>query len=265
MTLIQDLKQLEPKILLYSHAGGGKSAFMETLGRRLQIIDLDPGAHVGLSIYDQWRDRRLSCDVVRIRDADPSRAVAWEAVKKTVQNITNQVNAGTYPYQFLAVDSLTSMGELALRSVLGNSGNANNPQPNIQQWGIAINEIKNLLIYLRALKIPVILSAHCQTTLADSDNKMGIAIFGRDLPNYIPRFFDEIWYMHCRAVPTPQNQPQKYTFTLQTQPSASIMARSRLGVPNEFDCSAGFDAALTAGNYHLLPYPETQPTTTNTP
>lgn len=262
MTRIQDLKQLEPKILIYSHAGGGKSAFVETLGARLQIIDLDPGAHVALSLNDQWRSRRLECDVIRIRDVDPSKAQAWEAVKQTVIRITNEVNLGTYPYQFLCVDSLTSLGELALRNVLGNSGNANNPQPSIQQWGIAINEVKNLLVYLRALKIPVILTAHCQTTLADSDNKMGIAIFGKDLPNYIPRFFDEIWYVHVRPKPTAANQPQQYTFTIQTQPSASIMARSRLGVPNEFDITAGFEAALTAGGYKFLPYPQPQETPT---
>lgn len=253
MTKIADFEPLPPKVLLYSPAGGGKSTLVMTAGEKLQLIDLDPGATVALSIHDKFRKERLNVDVVRIRDADPSKAVAWEAYKKYIQQVTNQVNAGTFPYKLLCIDSLTTMAEMALRSVLHNSGNANNCLPSIQQWGIAINEVKNAIIFLRALKIPVVLTAHCQSTVADNDNKMGIAIYGRDLPNYIPRYFDEIWYVHVRAQPTAQNQPQQYAFTLQTTPSAGIMARSRSGVPNEINCDKGFDAIIQSGTYR---YPE---------
>ena len=92
---------------------------------------------------------------------------------------------------------------------------------------------------LRSLPIGVILICHEQTTMVDGESKIELATPGQKLQAKIPRFFDEVWYMKIK------NMSQgRIARLLQTQPTSSILARSRNSLADDTDVVVGLDSIL---------------------
>jgi hypothetical protein len=108
--------------------------------------------------------------------------------------------------------------------VMCNSGRPGE-NPEIQHWGLLLNEIQNIIVLLKSLQIPAIFIAHEMVLTLDESTVVRIALPGQKLPGAITRLFTEIWYMRIRQ--TGQGKSEIY---LQTSPTSSVTCRSGRGL-----------------------------------
>jgi len=235
MMKLSDIPKKKPKILIYGKAGVGKTAFTLTLGEQLQTLDLDDGVNTGQSLQDEFKSERLKVDIVQCLEESPVKSVGFGKAKAQLMKVANSCNKGDYAFKWLGIDSYTGLADAAVRFVLSNSGVLGKGPPKIQHWGLAFNELEGFLAILRSLPIGVVMVCHEQTTYIDEVAHIEIATPGQKLQAKIPRFFDEVWYMKMKHMS--QNKTAR---VLQTQPTPSILARSRSCLENETDTSVGF-------------------------
>lgn len=226
-----------PHILLWGEVGTGKTAFAETLGERCELLDLDNGSGTGLGLKDKYYAARCAVEVKKFPEPQPHiRATQFDAVKRYVIDVANRISAKKYPYDALVIDSLSTLSDAAVRQIMYNSGKIGGT-PEIQHWGMAFNEVKNLLAIVNSLEIVTVLVAHEQVKSTGSGatkkDSLEIATPGKNLPSQICRYYDEIWYLD--VAPAGGN---KVKYTLKTLGDGTIPARSRLGLPTNTDITS---------------------------
>jgi hypothetical protein len=258
MATLKDIQLKAPKILIYGAFGTGKTALAMTLGKRLQLLDFDDGVVTGAGIHDKFLEARMSVDIKQFLETEPGRALAFIKGKAAILDIVNQCNKKTYPFQALCLDSLTTMFEAAMRYILGSSGKLSSIDrpvipPEIQHWGLAFNEITQVLLYLRTLPIPVVLIAHQQKDMVDGQSMVEVAIPGKNMPDKIPGYFDEVWYMKSQTI------GKNTSYVVQTLSTTNTRARTRYGIPDNTDVSIGLEALLNKMGYR---FPTAEPSTT---
>jgi len=247
-----DLERKPPKILLYSGAGTGKTAFVSTLGEILQLYDLDDGVTTLVTLDDKFSDLRKSVDVKQCLEIDPTKAMAFKKLKSHLQEVSKACALGNYPFKALAIDSFTALADYALRSAKYNSGKLAEPRISLPEYGIAFSELENVVLTLRSLPIITIIIFHemyvgvTGGVDADEAHTLEIAIPGKQLPYKIPRFFDEIWYLDVR-----RRGGGKSERRLLTTKSPTIRARSRLNVPDGTNINVGLKQILSDSGYNI--------------
>ena len=238
MPTIADLQPIVPKILLWGRPGTGKTPFVASYGAGLQLIDCDRGLLSSRTLQDMWTSNRQKVDVISCLEEDPSKALAFAKLKSTVMDIYNQCVKKTYPFSVLCIDSFTTVADFALRYIQGNSASFGKPitQP---QWGLAISELDNIFIWLKAMPIPVCVIFHQREGTDINDHVTEeLAIYGKNLPAKIISYFDEVLRIKMRIV---NGKAQPY---IQTQPEAYTIIRSRGQLKDSQLCDIGFRALL---------------------
>jgi hypothetical protein len=221
---VGDLKALPLKVLIYSRAGMGKTALALTLGGDVDYIDMDDNLEVAFGLMDEFRDTRLGATVHQFLDNEPNKATAFAKVKKYLQGVQADCHAKKFPFKAVCLDSLTSLAAAAQRMIMHNSGMAGQ-NPQIQHWGMILNEIENIVTLLRSLPVVVFVLAHQTTFTSDNVSEIQISIPGQKLPGRITRMFNEIWYFRVRALGQGQQE-----FYIQTVPTSDITCRSGRGL-----------------------------------
>jgi len=243
---LSEIDRPAPNILIYGQVGCGKTALALTLGERAQVIDMDGGLRTGIKLKDVFTEARMSVDVKQFLEKEPHRiATSFGKCKTCVISIANQCNKNTYPFDALILDSLTVLAESALNYVLSNSSNLGK-SPTQNQWMLAFNEIKQVLGIIKALPIPTIVIGHEQIKTVGDEDRMQLAVSGKNLPTQITREFDEVWYM--RAKPAGQG---KCNYVIQTLADGVIEARSRDCLPNHTNVKIGMWKLLELMDYKV--------------
>lgn len=235
-----------PKILLYGPAGGGKTALALTLGADAQILDLDDGIMTGITLQDKYTEERKKVELKQFLEPEiATKALAYNQFKTYIFGLQGEIAKGKFPYKALIIDSLTSLGEACSKFVMGNSGSIMSA-PEIQHWGLIVNEMQNVMGVIKSLPIVVVLLAHDEEKTTGSlvgelnpatgkrnpstaKEVTSIAVPTRKLIARIPRFYDEIWYTRTRS-----KGGKKLEYYLQTRKTGDLIARSRLNLPDDF-------------------------------
>lgn len=268
---IGDIKPPPPRILLYGKAGSGKSALSYTLGEGTQVFDFERGWESGRTLVDQFTPQRKLCDIAgpvdeitKMPTGYVDRATnapsAFLKFKSDIIKVADAISAKTYPFRAVIVDSLTTMFEASMRNILHNQGKKwKDIDPSsvaggfiqIQHWGFAFTDITNILNILRSLPIVVILLAHTkndvEVTTVSEDGKLkiinreiiGLGISGRDMPDKVPSYFEEFWYLKFAGTKR----------VIQTLADAQVEARSRLNVKDNTEISQGLPAMLKSTGF----------------
>jgi hypothetical protein len=237
---ITDLKQGPGKFTLYGRPGTGKTALATSFGEGAEVLDIGRGLQTALTLKDEHYDKRIKCVVTPCYDDTPRDANAWDKFKARIYQIGDECKNGKYPYKCVIADELTAMGIAASRYTLRIGGRLPDPNfiPTVKtamtqpEWGIAMNEISNMLIVMRSLPVHCILVAHDVTEDDENAFKKTINALGRKLAPMIPGFFDEYLYMKV----LPGNPP---TRVLQTQTTDEVVARTRGQLPNPYNPKGG--------------------------
>lgn len=238
-----------PKILLYAPPRSGKTTFCTTAGVYGEIIDCDGNIRPAITVKDAFAESRPTIDYFDGQDTDPVNPDSWDKTKKRIIAINNSLAMKTYKKKIVVLDSLTTMGDAALRYVRKNSKTlASGKQPTQPEWGLALGELEYVLSLIRGWPITVVVNAHdliytdTEPVFGPSGSVVGhqevqkrqILCIGAKLPFKIPALFSEIWYL--RRV---QGGGTSFAYKLQTQSSNNLIAGSGLGIADMTDTNIG--------------------------
>lgn len=248
---LKDAVQLTPpKVLLYGPAGTWKTTFSTTWGQETEILDLDKGLLSALKVQDSWTSQRHQVDVTPCYDVNPNSPTAFTSAKKRIFELSSLLSTKSYKKKLLVVDSLSALGDHAMRSILGNSGKIASLsqgkaiQVTQQEWGLAITEVKNVLTVLRSLPVAVVVVAHELTEQIDNTTRIKIWALGAKLPDELPTFFDEVWYSRVIGAGAERRA------VLQTVGTSSVIARSRGCLPDLWETKKGIQETLKQIGYN---------------
>jgi hypothetical protein len=236
---ITELTQGPKKIMIYGPPGAGKTALMATFGEGLEILDIGRGLQTALTMQDQWTADRKKTLVNEFYDRDPAMPDSFQRLKARVFEIGAQCAAKKYPHKCVGVDELTALGMGACRYILFNGGRfLPHIAPNVKtggmtqpEWGLAMNEVLNIVNVLKSLPVHVIMVAHDVTEDEENAAKKTINVIGRKLAPQLPGYFDEV--LHMKVDQTSKKR------ILQTQPTWDVVARTRSQLPDKFDVDKG--------------------------
>lgn len=247
----QDLIKLNrpPTILLYGPAGSGKTALVAQAAKSY-MFDFDGGMRTALTLKDKFSPLRQSIDFDTYIDADPLRPSAFVTAKRKLMEIANLVNSGKWSYDGVIIDSLTGLCRSAQLSVLSMGANGNALGiPQIQHYGMMVNEVESVLTILRSMKCLVVVTAH--EMLVETDDNTSIQIMSATRShgmNRIPWLFDEVWHSYTRAL-----GQGKFGYYITGQGGRAVVTRTRSGI-GELDVgSLGLYEALKKLEYEYLP------------
>lgn len=249
MTTVGELIPDAPNVILWGEVGTGKTALALTLGKGALVHCFDPGGLItGLTLKDKWTADRHAVEAKLFIEKRPDiEATIFSNYKKYVMDLVNSIHKGQTHYTAIIIDSLTTLALAASNQVMRNSGMLNRA-PELQHWNAIFAEIKNVLSWLRATPVPLVLIAHEMIKTygkgKDATEKLQIAIQGKNLPAEITRFFDEIWYLYTR--PVGQGQHRRM---IQTIADDKLLGRSRSQVPTDTDTSCGMWALFELMGY----------------
>lgn len=195
------------KLLLIGDSGSGKTGSLASLakvGYKLRILDFDNGldilakqladtpAALNNVLYSTLTDKWKSSAGKPIIDGVP-KAFA------TGLNLLDKWEDGTKASDWgadtiLVLDSLTFASSACLRNVLFMNGRANQ-QPQLQDWGAAMDIIESLLalLYSESIKCNVVVISHISYIERDDGTSRGYpSTLGAKLPPKVGRYFNSI-------------------------------------------------------------------------
>jgi hypothetical protein len=244
--------KIGPKILIFGRFGTGKTAFAGTGGKLVQFLSLDTNWTVLDSLKDEWREDRIAVDIVPCADSSPQIADAFSKAKAHVLSVVEAIKNGKYPFRVLVLDSLTTLGDAAIRQtkmgsgVLDKVGTPQSPAMTMPMWGIAINEVQNFIILLKSLPIAVVVLAHSELVEVEGTMREQLAIFGKALPGILPGYFSEVLYSTVQV-----DKDGRPRFVLLTTPSPSRATRSGACLSSPWEMKNGLRALLATCGYEV--------------
>lgn len=247
---VGELQTKPPHILIYGEVGCGKTALALTLGELARVYDLDDGLLTGLKLSDDFTKVRHGVDCKIFVEDDPiKRATIFPRFKKEIFDASNALSKGNFPFQAIIIDSLSSFIAAATDYVMANSGRLGQA-PEIQHWGLAFSEAKRVMSVIRAMKIVVVAIGHEKVKTVgkgpNQEERLELAMEGKNLPSQICRYFDEIWYMKA----TPIGQGKK-KYVIMTKGDEIRAARSRANLPDFTDTKVGMISLLKEIGYEF--------------
>lgn len=270
MPTIGQTHPIPPHLILFGPSGVGKTVLSTTLGKGTLLCDFDRGWTSALLVKDGLSSARHQVEIggpvvdgqpIGYHDLPTTKPSGFLTFKSHILAISDSIHAGKQTQvKAVVVDSLSSLFAGAMRSVLYNSGkdwskcdpSALKSFVEMQHWGLAFNDVENILTILKSLPIVVVVIAHDQRDKRPNFTSTGkqedreiieLGIPGKNMPSKISAMFDEVWYM--KVV---QREGGKVARVLQTQPDDVVCPKTRLGVKNFTDADPGLPSIfLTIG------------------
>lgn len=196
----KDIENVPPNILIYGPVGTQKTGLVSQASKGY-MFDFDGGMQIALRLQDKFTSLRHNIEFDTYVDPNPTKPEMWMRAKKELMSIVGMVQAGTWPFDALIIDSLTGMAKAIQLQVMCNSGGALN-KPEIQNWGSMVNEFEAGLTLLRACNVLRLVTAH-ELPVERLRPKQIVPYVAYTTPLSMTRphsctklnwLFDEVWY-----------------------------------------------------------------------
>lgn len=185
-----------PSLVLVGLAGCGKTALASQLGKGAYCFDFDNGMRTALNLKDDLTSFRQSLEFDIYTDTDIMKPDSF------IRALTKLRTFLAKPPKAVSLDSLTGLGKAVYSYIMYTQKGDPFAKPEIQHWGSMVGEVERFILMLRALKCPIIMTAH--EGLAEMDDGRSVRIInsitkshGR---NKIAWLFDEVLYMTARPI-----------------------------------------------------------------
>ena len=221
-----------PSILIIGDSGTHKTRFLGGVPG-IYVVDTDRGMAINRDRsveYDTFKDAPYGAtfptNIMKNEGIYPW-GKAWTEFVKKMDQIGMLIDKGEGP-KAIAIDSLTTLGNICMNYVLSESGSKGPPQ--IQHWGAQTQHLEVVMDRLSAWPIMFICTAHIQR----DENK--ITEGGREyLPLTTGKFagkvgiyFDDVWYTKAG-----KGTDGKRQFTIITESDSTYkQAKTRYNIPS---------------------------------
>lgn len=203
---VSDIKDNPPNILIYGPVGTFKTALVSQASGGY-LFDFDGGMKIALKLNDAFRELRHAIEFDTYVDQNPMKPVEWLRAKKKLMDIVAQIQAGTWKYDAVIIDSLTGMAKAIQLHVMSCAGDALK-KPEIQHWGAMITELESALTLLRACNVLRLVTAHelpiervaAKSIIPYVDHTTPLSITRPHSDSKLAWLFDEVWYSSCKLV-----------------------------------------------------------------
>lgn len=196
-------KNKKLKILAYGEAGAGKTVFACGFPTPIFVFDFDCKVSSAANYYSG--DPRLEEIDFELypRSIDRQNRVFNEFYGKLVE-LEKSVQAGTFKYKTVVLDSLTSFYDQMMIEILLQNPNPKRARmgdteaPLLQDYNIITHHFKNILTRVLALPAHVICTAHISTEKDDLTGELirGPSITGKQLGPWLPKTFEEVYRVY---------------------------------------------------------------------
>lgn len=203
MPTLENYKAEKPiKMLVIGDSGTGKTGALASLanaGYHLHILDYDNGLDILSTTvkpeflanveYETLTEKKKSVNGRIIPEGMP------KAFTRGLALLTEWGNKYTSLNDVIVIDSLTFMSDAALEHVQAGAGHLGK-NPEIQEWGLAMNLIEDMLsiLYSEDIKCNVIINSHVKY-LEDEGTKTikaQVNTLGSKLPPKVGRYFNHM-------------------------------------------------------------------------
>jgi archaellum biogenesis ATPase FlaH len=224
----KDRLNYPPMIIVYGPAGCGKTALVSQAANGY-AYDFDNGMRTAATLVDQYTEQRqrlsIICDDKQNNPLiDGAKITAWKNFKDDLTSVQLACQRKTFKYNAIIIDSHTVMCDCIRRYVIDLAGNPTRLEQ--QHWGIMRKELDNVMVMLRGLNLPIIMTAHPSMLNDETTDKHLLPLtITKNAAATFPAYFDEVWYMRC----TPKAQGKvEYTITGKTFGIAYARTRSTI-------------------------------------
>lgn len=202
MPTMENYKEEAPiKGILIGDTGSGKTGALASLanaGYHLHILDFDNGLDVLSNTVKPECLKNVEFEhFIDKKKALPNGTIVPDGMPKAfpsaLKTLTEWCNKYTSLNDVIVIDSLTFLGDATLDYVVASAGRQGQ-QPQLQDWGIAMARIEDILslLYSTDVKANVLVLAHIKY-LEDEltgNIKAQVNALGRALPPKIGRYFN---------------------------------------------------------------------------
>lgn len=227
-------KRAFPSILVIGDAGTQKTRFLAGCPRPY-IMDFDYGLQSAREFdfdFDTFKDAPWTPSGVGT--VDPERGIypwgtAWNKIISRIDDeIYKEIHAKTWPYLTLGLDSLTTLANQSLNSVLKNAGKTGKANPEVQHWGQQLRNLEVLIEEIATWPVILVMTAHIKR----DDNlvvgeKEFLPLVGGQFGSRVGIYFTDVYYTKVVG----SGKDRKVTFMTEPQ-GLYKMAKSHYNVPN---------------------------------
>lgn len=203
MPTLENYKAEKPiKMLVIGDSGTGKTGALASLanaGYKLHILDYDNGLDILSTTvkpeflknveYETLTEKKKSVNGMIIPVGMP------KAFTRGLALLTEWGNKYTSLDDVIVIDSLTFMSDAALEHVQAGAGHLGK-NPEIQEWGMAMNLIEDMLsiLYSDDIKCNVIINSHVKYLEDEGTRtiKAQVNTLGSKLPPKVGRYFNHM-------------------------------------------------------------------------
>lgn len=123
-------------------------------------------------------------------------------------------------HETFAVDSFTRAVQRCLKHIMAKWGRGVKA-PQIDHWGLIIDDIHTVLGYLSTLKCNVVVNCHYQMLRDEVTGEVFYlpSVYGKDLPGQIPTYFNDVWRTF---VDEPRVDTENPKYRIQVRPSGKF-------------------------------------------
>ena len=205
--------------IVYGYMGTGKTTLLGTARKPVLLDCFDPGGEKVL--VDQIKTGEIMVrNSYQIEDSrKPTAYRAWEKEFDRLRNTPGFFEQiGTY-----AIDSVTTWSEALMNSILKANGRAGGT-PQMQDYLVQINTIRDAIKLITALPCDVILTGHVDTEKDEVTGRLttGVMITGK-LKEKLPLLMDEVYMTVSKET------SKGVEYSLLTRNTGLYKARTRLG------------------------------------
>lgn len=180
------------KILAYAPSGNGKTSLIGTMPGKVAVLAGEKQG--GLSIARTARDlKRPESDITifHLEDQiDPRTGKVTQYAGEYAKALITDLEKGDHDFDALALDSLTDIQSTIVSGMKKKKGGLDKTLSQ-QEWGVVIDETRDLCKRLRDLPMHVLLVALAMHLQDDAQKSLWRpSLFGKKLPEDLPQYFN---------------------------------------------------------------------------